>query len=200
MRVLLVDESLELLAPTERALTLYGAELTFAYSRQTSIDAFRGVAPYDLILVNLTDNLIKWDLPQTIRQFGHEAVTVVFHAPNMSTGIEGFAGIPRCEKVARPPEVCDFDTLIPRIATKVLTSHGSPLTSPPDSSRRISLPEPIVGKSKKMLEVFSLIEKVAAGNANVCIFGESGTGKELIARAIHYNSPRRDRPLITFDC
>ena len=200
MRVLLVDESLELLAPTERALTLYGAELTFAYSRQTSIDAFTGATPHDLILVNLTDNLIKWDLPQTIRQFGHEAVTVVFHAPNMSTGIECFAGIPRCEKVARPPEVSDFDTLIPRIATKVLTSHGSPLTSPPDSSRRISLPEPIVGKSKKMLEVFSLIEKVAAGNANVCIFGESGTGKELIARAIHYNSPRRDRPLITFDC
>src|SRR3990172_2013780 len=108
MRVLLVDESLELLAPTERALTLYGAELTFAYSRQTSIDAFTGATPHDLILVNLTDNLIKWDLPQTIRQFGHEAVTIVFYTPNMNGGIERFAGIPRCEKVARPPEVSDF--------------------------------------------------------------------------------------------
>jgi transcriptional regulator with GAF, ATPase, and Fis domain len=48
--------------------------------------------------------------------------------------------------------------------------------------------------------MFSRMEKVAAGDANVCITGESGTGKELIARAIHYASPRRDRPLITLDC
>jgi len=41
---------------------------------------------------------------------------------------------------------------------------------------------------------------VAVGDVNVCIHGESGTGKELIARAIHYASPRRDRPLITLDC
>jgi len=40
---------------------------------------------------------------------------------------------------------------------------------------------------------------VAVGDVNVCIHGESGTGKELIARAIHYASPRRDRPLITLD-
>ena len=58
----------------------------------------------------------------------------------------------------------------------------------------------IVGRSPKLLEIFSRIEKVAAGDANVCIYGESGTGKELIARAIHYASPRCDRPLITLDC
>ena len=58
----------------------------------------------------------------------------------------------------------------------------------------------MVGKSKPMLEIFSRIEKVAAGDANACIYGESGTGKELIARAIHYSSPRRNRPLITLDC
>src|SRR5262249_5977226 len=51
-----------------------------------------------------------------------------------------------------------------------------------------------------MREIFARIDKVAAGDANVCICGESGTGKELIARAIHYASLRRDRPLITLDC
>jgi DNA-binding NtrC family response regulator len=58
----------------------------------------------------------------------------------------------------------------------------------------------IIGKSKKMQEIFSLIEKVALGNSTVIIYGGSGTGKELVAKAIHYNSPRVDRPFIPFNC
>jgi transcriptional regulator with GAF, ATPase, and Fis domain len=58
----------------------------------------------------------------------------------------------------------------------------------------------IVGSSPNVLEIFSRMEKVAATDANVCIYGESGTGKELIARAIHEASPRRHRPLVTLDC
>ena len=58
----------------------------------------------------------------------------------------------------------------------------------------------IIGKSKKMQEVFSLIEKVALGSSTVMIYGGSGTGKELVAKAIHFNSPRADRPFIPFNC
>jgi DNA-binding NtrC family response regulator len=58
----------------------------------------------------------------------------------------------------------------------------------------------IIGKSKKMQEIFSLIEKVAPGNSTVIIYGGSGTGKELVAKAIHYNCPRADRPFIPFNC
>jgi DNA-binding NtrC family response regulator len=58
----------------------------------------------------------------------------------------------------------------------------------------------IVGKSKKMQEIFSLIEKVAPSNSTVIIYGGSGTGKELVAKAIHYNSPRADHPFIPFNC
>ncbi len=58
----------------------------------------------------------------------------------------------------------------------------------------------IVGKSKKMQEVFSLIEKVAPSNSTVIIYGGSGTGKELVAKAIHYNSPRAERHFIPFNC
>jgi transcriptional regulator with PAS, ATPase and Fis domain len=58
----------------------------------------------------------------------------------------------------------------------------------------------IIGKSKKMQEVFALIEKVAPSNTTVMIYGGSGTGKELVAKAIHYNSPRAHQPFIPFNC
>ncbi len=58
----------------------------------------------------------------------------------------------------------------------------------------------MIGKNKKMREVYSIIEKVAPSTANVLILGESGTGKELAARAIHYNSTRRSKPFIAVNC
>ncbi|MCE5335993.1 MAG: sigma-54 dependent transcriptional regulator [Desulfobacteraceae bacterium] len=58
----------------------------------------------------------------------------------------------------------------------------------------------IIGKSAQMQRIFQLIEKVAPTKATVLVTGESGTGKELIARAIHYNSPRNGRPFISVNC
>ena len=58
----------------------------------------------------------------------------------------------------------------------------------------------IVGKSAPMQKVFQYISKVADSNATVLILGESGTGKELVAKALHYNSPRRDQRFISINC
>ncbi len=58
----------------------------------------------------------------------------------------------------------------------------------------------IVGKSDALHRVFELVNKVADTSANVLIQGESGTGKELIARAIHFNSGRRDKPFLAVNC
>jgi DNA-binding NtrC family response regulator len=58
----------------------------------------------------------------------------------------------------------------------------------------------IIGTSNALNSVFRLVEKVAPTNTNILIYGESGTGKELIARALHYNSSRADRPFIAINC
>jgi two-component system NtrC family response regulator len=58
----------------------------------------------------------------------------------------------------------------------------------------------IIGKSKPMLNIYDLIRKVSQSKASVLITGPSGTGKELIANAIHYNSPRKDRPFVSINC
>src|SRR6266446_6030329 len=83
------------------------------------------------------------------------------------------------------------------VAGKPGPMSKTPLGLPPVLS---DLYAGIIGQSQQLREVLAKIDKVAAGDANVCIMGESGTGKELIARAIHQNSPRRDRPLVTLDC
>jgi DNA-binding NtrC family response regulator len=58
----------------------------------------------------------------------------------------------------------------------------------------------LVGSSPSVHRIVQLIEKVALAEATVLVRGASGTGKELVARALHYNSPRRDRPLVTINC
>jgi DNA-binding NtrC family response regulator len=60
--------------------------------------------------------------------------------------------------------------------------------------------ESIVGNSEAMEKVYRLIEKMSAISSNVLISGETGTGKELVARAIHYNSERSDRPFVAVNC
>lgn len=60
--------------------------------------------------------------------------------------------------------------------------------------------ENIIGQSDRMLDVFESIHLAAPSNANILLLGESGTGKELVAKAIHYMSPRAKGPFIKFNC
>src|SRR3954463_8902000 len=58
----------------------------------------------------------------------------------------------------------------------------------------------IIGTSSPMMALFQLVETIAPTSSTVLITGESGTGQELVARAIHVNSPRRDRPFVAVNC
>ncbi len=60
--------------------------------------------------------------------------------------------------------------------------------------------EEIVGRSKKIQEVFNVIDSIAPTTSTVLIYGESGTGKELVARAIHFRSKRKERPFVVINC
>ncbi len=58
----------------------------------------------------------------------------------------------------------------------------------------------IIGRSDAMLDLFKMVETIAKTNSTVLLTGESGTGKDLVARAVHYNSLRRERPFVALNC
>ena len=58
----------------------------------------------------------------------------------------------------------------------------------------------MIGKSKQMQKIYRLLEKISSSESSVFILGENGTGKELVAKAIHYYSPRRDKIFLALNC
>lgn len=62
--------------------------------------------------------------------------------------------------------------------------------------RKFTFSNTIIGQSKAILDIFSLLQKASSSNINVSITGETGTGKELVAKAIHYNSDRKNKPFV----
>ncbi|HTX54997.1 MAG TPA: sigma-54 dependent transcriptional regulator [Candidatus Baltobacteraceae bacterium] len=60
--------------------------------------------------------------------------------------------------------------------------------------------ENLIGKSRAMQEVFTLIEQVAGSRSTVMVYGKSGTGKELVAKSVHYNSPRSGKAFVAVNC
>jgi DNA-binding NtrC family response regulator len=104
----------------------------------------------------------------------------------------------------KPSKYLPAENRHPRITPRLPGSTWSAEEKGPQVSRLLaaesqSMPH-VVGESPRMREIYTIIRKAAPWDANVCIEGENGTGKELIAGALHFTGPRRDRPFVTLDC
>ena len=155
--------------------------------------------PFDLVLCDLmlrnhsgleVLKKIKARCPQT-------EVIIITGYSSIDTAIEAIqAGA--FHYVTKPLKMAELKALAARAIEKVyLVKEKETLKKALDSRSRY--PE-IIGQSHLMQEVFHLIDKVSPLLCNVLIQGESGTGKELVARAIHLQGPRRDRPFMSFNC
>lgn len=100
--------------------------------------------------------------------------------------------------ITKPFSLDEFLLLIER-ALDVKRLKDENIRLKKDLSRCYCFPN-IIGESHEMKKVYSLVEKVADSDSTVLILGESGTGKELIATTIHYQSKRKDKPLIKVNC
>ena len=99
--------------------------------------------------------------------------------------------------IEKPVQQADIEELVEKATTAhaLLTETG--LSSP---KMKLDDGEEFIGSSSQMRSVFQVIQRVGAVNTSVLIRGENGTGKELVARAIHFNSPRKDKPFVAINC
>jgi DNA-binding NtrC family response regulator len=197
LRVLVVDGTLIITEAAYRALLPAGVKTSFAGSLEELTVVLEAEGAPDLLVVNITEDISGWEVVGWLQRTAWRGRVLAFVDTLTESTIRHLARCPGVECVVRPATSAALDAALRKLITETPVEDGAHARVP---VRPPAAFHGIIGHSPAMLDIFSRIEKVAAGDANVCIHGESGTGKELIARAIHYASPRRDRPLITLDC
>jgi two-component system, NtrC family, response regulator HydG len=190
VNLLVLDESLDLAVVVGRIAPVRGWEPHFVGSLHELELAVQAHGRPALTVVNLQPPLTAWELGQRLRGLGLESPVVVLGAAGSEGAAPALAGVQWLE---RPEGEAALTAALERVVGRLGLGGGS-------GGRGGTRAHGLVGQSAQLGEVLAKIEKVAPGDANVCISGESGTGKELIARAIHAQSARWDRPLVTLDC
>jgi DNA-binding NtrC family response regulator len=197
-RILVVDDEEIVLLSCERVLTEEGYEVRTLLSGREAL-ALLGEETFDLALVDLMmPGIGGIELLQAMkRNYPDMAVIMITGYSTVESAVEAMKS--GAADYLPKPFTPDQLTLVVKknLDARSLVMENLYLRSELQGKYRF---ENIIGSSKKMQEIYRLVGKVAPTSSTVLVTGESGTGKELIARAIHFNSLRKDRPFVPVDC
>jgi DNA-binding NtrC family response regulator len=197
-RILVVDDEATQRELVCGYLSKQGFEVIEAAGGEQALELFRR-EPMELILTDQKmANMSGLELLKAARAMNPEINVIVMTAyGNVETAVDAMkAGA--ADYLTKPLHLEELLHKIQRIREQHrLYTENRELRHALEDRHRI---EGIIGESGQMLEVISLIGRVAPSEATVLIRGESGTGKELIAKAIHFASPRAWAPLIRVNC
>jgi DNA-binding NtrC family response regulator len=197
-RCLIVDDDEELRETLARRFARAGVPVTTAESGEEAL-AKIGRAGFDLALFDLhLPGMSGLDLLAKFKEAQPDAEVLLLTAHgSIGTAIEAMRR-GAYDYLTKPFQLSDLDIHLQKAYEKVRLSRRERQWQ--EQVRFESPRYRLVGSSAAMQRVVTMIEKVAATDATVLVCGPSGSGKELVARAIHYNSERRDRPLVTINC
>ena len=140
------------------------------------------------------------ELLEYIRQVSPETIVIMITAyASTETAIQALK-LGAYDYISKPFNVDEIKIIIEKALEKKRLKEENIYLKKELQLRERQYFDSIVGKNKKMVALYRLIEQIAPTNTTVLICGESGTGKELIARAIHYHSPRRDKQFVSINC
>jgi DNA-binding NtrC family response regulator len=193
-RLLIIDDDPNTLASLARAFRMAGHEATVADHATRALELVRAQS-FDLIFSDVV-------MPDK------DGITLLeeMRAAGVTTPVVMMSGQATLDMAVRATKLGAHDFLEKPLSTdKLLLTVETVLKlkrlEAENRELRAKLGRhEIVWKSEPMRRVMAQVERVAAGDARVCILGESGTGKELIARAVHEKSARRGGPFVALNC
>jgi DNA-binding NtrC family response regulator len=197
-RILVVDDE-----PAQRELVAgflkkQAFEVSSAERGAKAVELFRQDS-FDLVLTDQKmPNMSGLDLLQAVRAINPETPVILMTAfGSIEAAVSAIQG-GATDYLIKPLNLDELLYRIRQVSDRYrIIAENRELREALQSRHRI---EGIIGESGQMLEVVSLMRRVAPSEATVLIRGESGTGKELIAKAIHFASPRASGPLIKVNC
>lgn len=202
LRALVVDDESSLRMALFRVLERQGFQVITSSSKREAEGIVAGVAAenaFDLALIDVRlpdgDGL---DLMSKVRQThpGCEVVVLTGHG-SIEMAVKA-TQLGAFHFITKPFNMEELISIIEKaISHKVLQAENLHLRSALSKRYRF---ENIIGSSDEIRHVLGMVERVADSDSTVLISGESGTGKELVAKAIHYNSTRANRPFVPVNC
>src|SRR5690349_5135374 len=194
--VLVVEDEEKLRRVIELQLKTAGFEVEQAASAE---DAQRLADRADLIITDLRlPGISGLELLANLRaQNSHTPVIVMTAFSTVETAVEAM----KAGAVDFLPKPFSLDHLMTVVnkALEMRTLRDENRELKEQLGRRYEF-DNIIGRSPQMQDIFATILRVAPSRATVLLAGESGVGKDLIARAIHFHSPRADKPLVKINC
>lgn len=196
--ILLVDDEKSVRTTLSILLQKAGYRVEEAGNGAEAIEKFK-TCFFDLVITDLKMEPIDgMDVLREVKSINPSSEVLVMTAyGTVESGVEAMR-LGAYDYIQKPFEKDDFLLRVQKVLEhRQLLTEIEQLQEELKEKYRF---ENIVGNSKGMLEVLSLVSKVARTDSTVLITGESGTGKELIARAIHVNSRRKNRSFIIINC
>lgn len=194
-KILIVDDELNIRLVLSAMLKKEGYSVASATDGLEALQTLKA-GKIDVVITDLKmPNLDGMGLLNCItEQYPAVPVIIITAHGTVATAVEAIKK-GALDYITKPFELDDLKNVISK-AIKTRTLNENELFLPPEEIERTG----IIGTSKPTLEIFDAIKRVAPTTTTIIITGETGTGKELVANAIHYNSPRRNNPLIKINC
>jgi DNA-binding NtrC family response regulator len=198
MKILIVDDEVVQREMLEGFLVKQGHAAESAADGQTAVRKFRE-GDFDFVLTDLRmPGMDGIQLLKELRRMNPEVIVVILTAyGTIGTAVEAMKE-GAYDYLTKPVDLDELLILARRVERELeLNRENRELK---EQLRERFKVDYIISASRRMQEALNLVGRVAPSPATVLILGESGTGKELIARALHFSSPRADRPFVKVNC